>query len=172
MIYHPSFSQWTKTWGEEKSFIENKGQFEALYAIPDKSPILFAYDGDKEDYFFTKNKLIFRFITVEKKDKEENEFEEMQKYAKKGITAAEWHKHEIEEMRGKVKKEFVTAEWLNANPNVEVIADKKTSYYHNYSFKKNNQWEEINFIPSYEKITYKNLYPNIDVVYEFHLKEE
>jgi len=168
IIYHPSFSQWTKTWGEEKSFIENKGQFEALYTIPDNSPILFAYDGDKEDYFFTKNKFILRFITVEKRDKEENELEEMQKYAQKGITAAEWHKHEMEELRGKVKKEFITAEWLNTNPNVEVIADNKTFYYHNYSFKKNNQWQEINFIPSYKKITYKNLYPNIDVVYEFH----
>lgn len=170
ILYTQTFAQWSKTWGEEKSFIENKGQFEELYAIPDRSPILYAFDGDKEDYFFTKNKLVFRFIQVKMKEKEENEYEEMRKFAKKGFNAEEWHRHEVEELRGKVIKEFITAEWIGANPNVEVIAEEPTTYYHNYSFKKDNIWHEINYIPSYKKITYKNLYPNIDVVYEFHPK--
>lgn len=170
LFFYPSYSQWTINWGEEKAFIINKGQYENLYALSDKESIMYAYDGDKEDYFFSKNKLIYRFVEIEKKDKEENEWEEKIKFAQKGLTASDWHRYEIEEMRGKLKKEFISTEWLNANPNVEIIAEDKTNYYHNYSFKKNNQWESINFIPSYKKIVYKNLYPNIDIVYEFHPK--
>jgi len=157
---------WTIRWGQEKAFIENKGQFEALYKIPDKTKIQFGYEGSKEAFFLTKNKLIIRLADYKKENEEEKEKNELEK--KKNMTAEEYRKHEIEEFRNSITEEYVIAEWLNANPNVEIIPEKTTSYYHSYTFKINGKLTNINYIPSYEKITFKNLYPNIDVVYEFH----
>jgi len=72
-------AQWTRKWGEEKSFIENKGQFESLYKIPEKNTVLYAYDGSQEDYFFLKNQLIFRFVQLSKKEKDELKKEMLKK---------------------------------------------------------------------------------------------
>ncbi len=158
-------SQWTKTWGEEKSFIENRGQFESMYSLPDRTNVLYAYEGSQENYFFSKNKLLFRFVKLANIDKDENEFKEMRE---KKYTPEEWRRHEVEEFRKKVMQEYVSAEWLDANPNVEIIAENRVSYYHSYTYKINGKLTNVNYIPSFEKMRYKNLYPNIDVIYEFH----
>ena len=51
-------------------------------------------------------------------------------------------------------------DWLNANPNVEIVAEEKTSDYHSYSFKTKSGEKHINNINGYKKITYKILITN------------
>jgi gliding motility-associated-like protein len=54
---------------------------------------------------------------------------------------------------------------------VEIEADYLTSDYHNYYFKQTNgEYKNVSYIKGYKKITYKNLYPNIDVDYMFSEK--
>lgn len=159
---------WQIQWGQEKSFIENKGQFEALYKIPVKEPVLYAYEGSKEAFFFTNRHLIIRL--AEFKKKKERTPEELQAYLnkKQQMTAEEYKQYERNEFRKSFTEEFIVAEWLNANPNTIIIPENQTSYYHSYTFKSNHELTNINYIPSFEKITFKNIYPYIDIVYEFH----
>ena len=159
---------WTIKWGQEKSFIENKGQFEALYKVPIRDGILFGYESSQETFFFTKNKVIIRLADYKKKNSSE-EYEKKEYFErKKKMSPEQYKKHEIEEFRNSIIEEYVTIEWLNTNSDVVIIPENKTSHYHSYTFKINGKLTNINYIPSYEKITYKNIYPNIDVVYEFH----
>ncbi len=159
---------WQIRWGKEKSFIENKGQFEALYRIMFNKPIMFGYEGSHETYFFTNNSIHFRFAQYKKKTestiKESNE--ELRN--EKTMTFEQYRQYEIEEFRNSIIEEYITAEWLNANPNTIILPENKTEYYHSYTFKIDGKLTNVNFIPSYEKITYLNIYPNIDIVYEFH----
>ena len=61
--------------------------------------------------------------------------------------------------------------WLNASSNVEVVATDKATEYFNYSYQVNSEFRDANQVPAFKKIIYKNLYPGIDVVYEFHAVE-
>jgi len=59
--------------------------------------------------------------------------------------------------------------WLGANPDVELIVEDKDEHYHSYShYTKEGEFVSNNHIASWKKLTYKNIYPNIDVVYEIH----
>ncbi|MCX7954705.1 MAG: PKD domain-containing protein, partial [Bacteroidales bacterium] len=158
------FSQqknWEIRYGSEKAFILNVGQFnnEVLgrYSTPE-----YAYDGSQEDYYFLKDGIVFRFTWLkEEEESERRELRERRKY-----TAAEWKQKEINEWRRRVQREFVSAKWLNANNDVILLPMNKTTFYYSYTFKKEGKLININEIPAYEKIIYKNIYNNIDVIYE------
>lgn len=148
-----SFNQqeWKINPFSQKYFVENKGQWENK-KVNDKN-ILIAYDGQNEDYFFTKNAIQIELI--KKKWEKEEEHEKDRKY-------------EEEEYMLTEKKEVIQGEWLNTNPDAEVIFLDKNSFYSSYTFKKDNQYININHIPAYNKILYKNIYPNIDIEYTLH----
>ena len=56
--------------------------------------------------------------------------------------------------------------WQNANTNVTIETTEVTSDYHNYYFKQaDGEYKNVSNIKGFKKITYKNLYPNIDVEY-------
>ncbi len=58
--------------------------------------------------------------------------------------------------------------WDGSNPNVQIIAEEETHDYHTYSYEENGESKNVSKARGYKKITYKNLYPNIDVEYTFH----
>lgn len=59
--------------------------------------------------------------------------------------------------------------WQNANSNTEIVADEATTDYHNYYFKQaSGEYKNVSNIKGFKKITYKNIYPNIDIDYVFH----
>ncbi len=59
--------------------------------------------------------------------------------------------------------------FIGANPDVEIISEGKESSYHSYScYNEKNELLHVNEIPAWKKITYKNIYPNIDIEYEIH----
>ena len=82
--------------------------------------------------------------------------------------AQQWAEKEKKEKQVDFEMDVVNMNWENANPNVEVIASDRATEYFNYSYKVNGEFKDLNQIPAFKKITYKNLYPGIDVVYEFH----
>jgi gliding motility-associated-like protein len=58
----------------------------------------------------------------------------------------------------------IDIDFVNSNPNVELITDKASSDYDNY-YNIPNKPEGVINVYQYQQITYKNIYPNIDVVF-------
>jgi gliding motility-associated-like protein len=58
----------------------------------------------------------------------------------------------------------IDIDFINANTNVELITDEASSDYDNY-YNVPNKPEGITHVHQYKQITYKNIYPNIDVIF-------
>lgn len=161
---------WKDSLGAEKSFIENKGQFNMTTLKGKKIEVLFAYDGGSEDYYFTKGGVVLSYTQKEKRKKSEEEKRERKERKKHGFkTQKEWQDFEREGNRIALTQDELECIWIGANPNVELIPEQKTNFYHSYLLNSgNNKTRNINYIASYNKLTYKNIYPLVDVVYEFH----
>lgn len=160
---------WTRSPNDEKVFIQNKGQFSMKPIDQFSSEILFSYDGANEDFHFTKSGVVLNFATKTKREKTEEEKAARQARKLQPFTDQEWYEFEMQGHRLEVTRDQIACQWINSNPNVEVIAEDKNHAYFSYSF--NNaagEEQHVNFIPAFRKLTYKNLYPNIDVVYEIH----
>jgi len=139
-------------YGTSKRFIENVGQYGSIYdKYPEMGRILYAYEGFMVPVLFTEKGLIYLHRKIEGPKLSEQEREERKKKKKK-------KEEEIEELE--VKDRAITAQWLNTNSNIEIIAEDKTEEYHTYGFLQEQA-------RAYKKITYKNLYPGIDLVYTF-----
>lgn len=136
-------SDWTSTKGEVRRFVENKAQFDPL-VLPSHAPVLYGVDLGKTKILFTKQGLTFRFDEHVRNTKRV-----------KGSADPKFF----------VKTDFVYMQWENANPNVQVLAEERTPDYFSYLLRNN---ESVNFVKGYEKLVYKDLYPNIDVEYVFH----
>ncbi|MCX7728627.1 MAG: SprB repeat-containing protein [Bacteroidia bacterium] len=143
--------EWKVNPFSQKYFVENKGQWKNKQIL--NQPVLVAYDGQNEDYFFSKNAIQIELI--KKKWKKEEERYEQEKEREEEYTLVE-------------KRESITSEWLNTHPNAQVFYEEKNSFYSSYSFKEGNQVQNINYIPTYNKVVYKNIYPNIDIEYTLH----
>jgi hypothetical protein len=163
---------WTMKFEPQKVFIENKGQFKTQFTGDFDSKVQYAYDGNSQNfYYFTRSGVIFQLVDIKKAKANEKEQEEEHERLRKGkgMSASEHAKMEEEERRRIINKDVLQAQWIGANPNVQIIADGKQSAYYSYSFtdEVGKMVNESN-IPAYTKLTYKDLYPNIDVVYEMH----
>jgi hypothetical protein len=121
-------------------FIENKGQFDKV--LPDNEKVYFAYENTNERIYFTEKGPVYNLI-------ERPEFtERMRERGEKG-------------KKVKVKPEiahFVRVRWLNSNPAPAIVESEKQNHYFTYG------GPELNS-STYKKITYKNVYPLIDIEY-------
>ncbi len=163
---------WSAAFENRRAFIENKGQFNLNKA---GAPVLYAYDNGPSMIYFTSQGLHYTFIKRWQKEKgdekeraRERSREQMEGYKDAGeIAEKEKEEHEME-----MKSDRISCWWENANPNPEVIATDPLTDYFSYSFfDRSGVAKNVNFIPGYKKLTYKNLYPNIDVEYTFHSSE-
>ena len=154
---------WQIKWDNPKSFIENNGQFK-LYQSNEK--VLFAYDNGSTMIYFTKKGVRYSFLKRwPATDKDEQVLEE----GTKENSAEAWE--EKEEAKNKMDFETDVAgfDWLNASNEVQVMGSEETNDYHSYPIKQQDGTDKtINFIKGYKKIIYKNIYPAIDVEFEFH----
>ncbi|MBK7149561.1 MAG: hypothetical protein IPH78_12280, partial [Bacteroidetes bacterium] len=158
---------WSAMGKPKKVFIENKTQFDGMNNLPG-SAVLFATDYGAEQFLFTKSGLTIRLTEKILPGKEERQKRERE--MKEEILAGKKISHkemEEEEHRISVRTDFVQMKWVNANPNVQLIATQPVSHYYNYQ--KGNS--SIDGARAFEKVVYKNLYPNIDVEYVFHPQE-
>lgn len=58
----------------------------------------------------------------------------------------------------------IDIDFVNSNPKVELIAEEKSTDYDNY-YNVPNKPDGVLMVHQYQQITYKNIYPNIDVVF-------
>ncbi len=156
---------WGIRFEKQKSFIENKGQFKIASDLnSEKASVVYAYDGGSTMIYFSPNGVTYSFLKRWKNEASEKEEEEQIK------NSEDWKKHEAEEGKVEFKTAVVNMIWENSNPNVQVVGSEKTADYHSYTFKENNIEKNVNHINGFKKITYKELYPHIDVEYVFHPK--
>ncbi len=162
-------SSWSKKFGYQNVFIENKGQFLIPNDFGNSSEILFAVDQGGTKIYFTKKGITYTFLETTKKQKDDRE---MERERREEFKNTEDHaRQEKEEHALKVKADQVTMLWLNANQNTVIEASDLTSDYYTYQVKQSTgDYKNFSFIKSYKKIKYKNIYPNIDIEYIFSEK--
>ncbi|MBL4586813.1 MAG: gliding motility-associated C-terminal domain-containing protein [Flavobacteriales bacterium] len=153
--------KWSANLETPKSFIENRTQFDGGDKLPD-SEILFAVDDGATHIYFTATGLTYRFDTFKPMYPSKGERTSADEAALAGLNHVQ---KEREEKRLIVTTDLVHMKWTNANPNIEVVGLEKTPEYHNYSL---GEKGSIDNVPAFEKLVYKNVYPNIDVAYVFH----
>ncbi|MBL7892995.1 MAG: hypothetical protein JNL63_10220 [Bacteroidia bacterium] len=142
---------------QDKVFIENKGQF-AEKEKQLNSDILFGLNEGEMQVYFSSNGITYLYdkLIIPQIKESERENEEIEEGGKE------------KEMLKKIKtvSYSVNMEWLNANPDVKVISENIVPHYFTYG-------DQRSFFKAsaYKNITYKNLYPGIDVEYIFHEKE-
>lgn len=165
-----SASNWKGDLGSNKGFIENKGQFTKTMINGKQQEVLFAYDGGSEDYYFTKSGVVLNFTQKEKNKKTDEEKVRRIERKKQGFkTKKEWTDFEKEGNKVILTQDELACIWIGANNDVQVIPELKNTFYHSYQIKIEHQkTKNINHLSSYKKLTYKNIYNNIDLVYEFH----
>lgn len=156
MLFHTvgiSQSQFNIKPFERKVFIENKGQFaeyKESYDELDQNRLQFIIDKDYKIGFYP-NKIAYLFADIKTYSKHDPE-----------------GKGKPKEERRKVTQQLIEVEWLNANPNPTIITASSTTAQYTYSGKNKDNKSFFYNCKGFEKITYKNLYDNIDVVYTFH----
>ena len=139
----------------EAHFIENKGQYgNTLKGYEHMGAIRFAYEGLGMPVLVTSHGLVHLQRKVQK-----NSHAEEERLEKQGIP-----EEEIERKRV-ITERTITMEWLHANYNAQIITEDKTSAYHTYRMLQEKAY-------GYKKITVKELYPGIDLVYSFNHSEK
>lgn len=165
---------WVKEFKPEKVFVENKGQFKIKEKNGFDSKVKYSYNGWHQFYHFTKSGVVFEFVKKERKDEnlkeKEKEELEMRKLMQKGkLTVEEFKERENKERQIKVTKDYLFGQWIGANPNTEILAEDKAGFNQSFSyFNDEREYVHSASLETFKKLTYKNLYPNIDVVYELH----
>jgi SprB repeat len=143
--------------GTKKCFIKNIGQYGSILSEqPGMGKILYAYEGLGMPVLFTPKGIIHLQRKIEGASEEEKEKKEARERKGSRHRIAE---DEIEQQRA--VDQLITMEWLNANPEVNIIAEEPSAAYHTYASFQGKAF-------GYRKIIYKNLYPNIDLVYSFN----
>lgn len=139
---------WERSFVQNQSFIQNKGQFDAL-AERSSKPVKFALDGGNSMVFFTDEGFTFRFSRkVKNKDR------------KKGDKTKPKY---IEE------REFIQVKWIGSNLNCKPEAEGLNTDLHAYAMlNADRSTSHIEGINGYQRLVYKNLYPNIDLVFSIH----
>ncbi|HOY31351.1 MAG TPA: gliding motility-associated C-terminal domain-containing protein [Bacteroidales bacterium] len=144
-----SASNWSISWSYPKVFLENKGQFDNRDKLSG-SQILYGIDHTYFQVYFTKQGLTYHLNTK--------------------IRNPERKKGDTTKPKKLTVSDFVRISWLGANPNPEIVAEEMMPDYQTYSMlgKDRKSYYDIRNIKGFKKITYKNLYPGIDVAYTFH----
>jgi len=146
------------------SFVENLGQFDKVDGI-NANEILYGVKDNATRVFFTKQGLVYKTLKNEKVSDIEWEA-----YVKKNhLKSNEPAKEESEDHRI-IKESYVHMNWEGANPSVKVVAESPLSNYFNYlNYQEMNKSKAIiGNARGFQKITYTNIYPNIDIEYTIH----
>ncbi|MEZ4939030.1 MAG: hypothetical protein R2799_15685, partial [Crocinitomicaceae bacterium] len=144
---HYSLAQQSRIFQSETAFVPNQGQFDKRDWQEDK--IEYGYDHNPFYVFFTKKGVTYRFDKIVRNPKRDKS-------------------HPNSPKRTNIS-ELIHATWVGSNPNLEIVAEEQTNHYFNYGVRQGKyDAKQISGIKGYKKLTYKNLYDKIDLVYEFH----
>ncbi|AZI69205.1 DUF7948 domain-containing protein [Cloacibacterium normanense] len=135
-------------------FYENKGQI-----IDQKgnanSKVKYLFNSGGLNVQIKKEGFSYDVYEVEKTKKKKSKVEN-------SLTALD--RKPKDEFDYKFKFHRVDIDFLNANKNPEIIAEGKSTDYENY-YNIPHKPEGVTEVHRYQKITYKNIYPNIDLVF-------
>jgi gliding motility-associated-like protein len=138
----------SENFAKDQSFIENKGQYDNRN-WDKQSPVLYAYSQNPFYVFFSKNGVTYR---IDKTFKD-----------------SEWKRGDDPHKKRSIQSELIDVKWIDANDNVEVIAEDQVQHF--YSYAQKNQDESVsnlNNVKGFKKITYKNIYDFTDIEYLIH----
>ena len=135
-------------------FYENKGQI-----IDQKgnanSKVKYLFNSGGLNVQIKKEGFSYDVYEVEKTKKKKSKIEN-------SLTA--FDRKPKDEFDYKFKFHRVDIDFLNANKNPEIIAEGKSTDYENY-YNIPHKPEGVTEVHRYQKITYKNIYPNVDLVF-------
>ncbi len=166
LISANAFAQtgWTKDPFDDRVFVENKGQFD--HNTDDSNvPVRFGARVQGMETYFTATGVCYQhgevvFLNKSQKDSmiALNPFYIPEKEGNE--------KHDEEERYhfSKVMPRYLKMEWVGCNPNAHVETQGLVSDYFTYPKDKSVNTETI-IAQAYQKITYQNIYPNIDIEY-------
>ncbi|MBC7410941.1 MAG: gliding motility-associated C-terminal domain-containing protein [Bacteroidia bacterium] len=157
---------WANKMPKNQLFIENKGQFVLPAYLKQQS--LFTLDYGKLKIHVTSKGLVYQVLSEKVKTNEEREkLERAMRKAGKSHLEIEAAEHKVD-----ITQEFIQMNFENASTTTQVeVKDKNTDYF-SYSFRNAKGGEEhINNINGYKVITFKNIYPNIDLEYTAHVTD-
>ncbi len=151
------------------AFVENKGQFIEIPESQNKG-ILYQLEDNNMQVSFTNKGLTYILSTREKvSEKEWEEFIEKNPTAIPEEEEREKREHTNEHYIPKFA--VVDMTWDGSNPNIEIISENPTENYFNYYNPIINKDKIIGNVKGFKKITYKNVYPFIDIEYTLHPTE-
>ena len=137
-------------YGTRTRFVTNAGQYgDTLAGFSKMGPILYGYEGFDMPVLFTPKGIIH----LQRKVKQPGE-EERERMEKKGMTKEDIAK------KVKVTDRAISIEWINANPNCKIACSDSAPGYNTYGY-----LQAVAY--GFKKITYKDLYPGIDLEYFF-----
>ena len=129
-------------------FIENQGQIVSMENKTKLPEILFHTNGNSSDIYIKKNSISYVFSKVELPKTNENNF---------------FASHLMDSV--KVEWERIDMELIGANPNPKIIKEDITDYYENFYLSQCSSG--IIKVNGNKKITFKDIYPNIDWIVYF-----
>jgi gliding motility-associated-like protein len=145
------------------AFVQNNGQIDAVASGTVNDPVLFATENTNRVYFTSKGLV---YVLSKKTKLTKAEEEQYEKHLRDHGINEEEEKGEGREQK-MLRISYVHMQWEGANPNAQIVSESQTSGYWNY-LDPSNEKRSINQVRGYSKITYKNLYPGIDIEYTFH----
>lgn len=144
---------WTLKPFQRKAFIENKGQFKA--GLPEQLRDFNYCIDNNARVLFTKQGLTYVVKKVNRK-----------KLGLMAVFMSEEKREEIEH-QANLETQYINVKWLNANPDVEMVVSEEQVTSYNYLMCPTGEKPFVEMCKGYSKLTYKNLYPGIDVEYFF-----
>ncbi len=135
-------------------FIENKGQFIDQNQKP-RTDLLYLFERKGMKVQLMQNRISFELFTMQN----DNSFDEATGFP-------HWNQLDPEDRPSpklRYESSRIDVQFIGANPNPEIVAEEMMPDYLNY-FLAYTPVNGITRVKQYNKITYKNLYPNIDLV--------
>lgn len=154
-----SSGDWKADFSKSNVFIENLGQFDNE-ANEQTGAIKYAIDFGSTRIFFGEKGVSYNFLEIKKKSREER-----QAIMNSPVKTFAEHKQN-ERLAGKymVRQDEVNLSWGAVSSDCKIEGLGVQSDYHSYSYNdENKQHKSVNFAKGYEKLVYRNIYPNIDV---------
>lgn len=147
-------SSWVNKPNAERGFVENLGQYDGRNW----------QSGNKIKYALSQQDGWFTFFTEKGVT---HRFERLVRNPNKKKGEGDAHRKVPSRIH---LSEFVDVRFIDANKNIQIIAEGKTKHYYSYAVKdlKTDEVTNINNVTGYKKITYKNVYNNIDIEYTLH----
>ncbi len=150
----------------QKVFVENKGQFSLNLekCKYEKSPVKYAVRTNGVEMYFTASGVTFKHDALVPLKDPIKKREQNSAFNKKS-------KEENEQLK-QYRSEFLSVQWDGANPDPEIAGAELARNYFTYPDLKDGKGSSGLRANAYRKIIYKNIYPQIDVVYTFPENEE